>query len=444
MTPRPRVLIVDDKPNMLRLLAKVLRGHVEVRTANGGAAALEALEHPVDLVLCDLKMPEVDGIEVLRATRARQPQARFVLMTAYATVDTAVEALRLGATDYLTKPFDPDEARALILRLTGGRQATSEPVLPGLIGASPAMRSLGDLVRRIAPSDATALLLGETGTGKERVARALHQLSPRAEARFVAVNVAAIPEDLLESELFGHVKGAFTGAHRDRAGLFEEAEGGSLFLDEIGEMRPGLQARLTRALEERAVRRIGEARERSIDVRVIAATHQDLPAMVQSGAFREDLWYRLNVATLRLPPLRDRHGDVRLLAEHFLRAQRGCEARTFAPQTLELLEDHPWPGNVRQLRAAVERACLVASGPELLPEHLPVELRDEGRAEPWIAQTWSEAMEAARAEAGARYLRAILRRTSGDVTEAATHAGVERESLYRLLRKHGVDPSTYR
>ncbi|MCB9554405.1 MAG: sigma-54-dependent Fis family transcriptional regulator, partial [Myxococcales bacterium] len=258
---RPVVLVVDDKRNMVRLMSKVLRDDAQVLTAESGGEAVRLLaREPVDVVLSDLMMPDMSGLDVLRACRERRPGAEFILMTAYATVGTAVEALRLGAYDYLTKPFDPEEARAVVLRAlghrlpAGGGNGVTE-VVPGTRARSAAMVELGDLVHRVAASAATTLVLGETGTGKERVARAIHRLSPRRDQRFVAVNCAAIPAELLESELFGFSRGAFTGAARDRAGLIEEADGGTLFLDEIGEMRPSLQAKLTRALEERAVRR---------------------------------------------------------------------------------------------------------------------------------------------------------------------------------------------
>lgn len=457
MADRPALLIVDDKRNMVRLMSKVMGPEARIYTALNGAEAVRVLtEAPIDAVLCDLKMPDMDGLDVLRACRRLRPRAAFVLMTAYATVGTAVEALKLGAFDYLTKPFDPEAAQA-VLRQALGRARVEAPadqveVLPGIIARSPAMVELADLVRRVADSDVTALILGETGTGKERVARAIHQLSPRASKRCVALNCAAVPADLLESELFGHARGAFTGAMSDRKGLFEEAEGGSLLLDEIGDMRLSLQAKLTRALEERAVRRVGEARERPVDVRLIAATHRDLSALVAEGGFREDLWYRLNVALIELPPLRDRAGDVPLLAHHFLQQhlERARSARTtgLSPEALAALESYDWPGNVRQLRSAIERACVVARDPLIAVEDLPPEIaRAAVRPLPedsLSSLTWAEALERGRVEMGRRYLESVLRRFEGKVAEAAAHAGVERESFYRLLRRHGVDAITFR
>jgi len=454
----PVVLVVDDKRNMVRLMSKVLRGDATVRTAESGADALRLLAgERVDVVLCDLKMPDMDGLEVLRASKRLQPNIEFILMTAFATVGTAVEALRLGAYDYLTKPFEPHAARAVVLRALG-RVALATPddpkgneVLPGLLARSKSMRELANLVRRVADSDATALVLGETGTGKERIARALHQLSPRAEGRFVALNCAAIPADLLESELFGHAKGAFTGALRDRAGLFEEASGGSLFLDEIGDMRLSLQAKLTRVLEERTIRRIGETPERKIDVRLIAATHRDIETMVKNETFREDLWYRLNVALIRIPPLRERPEDIELLAAHFLRQRaeesHGRRITGFAPAALEALAGFTWPGNVRQLRAAVERGCVVSQGDRVEDKDLPPEIlhSDGDSADARLAtMPWAEALEKGRADVARGYLEAVLRRFDGQIAEAAAHAGVERESFYRLLRKYGIDAAAFR
>ena len=379
-------------------------------------------------------------------------------MTAYATVGTAIESLKLGAYDYLTKPFEPEAARSVLLRAlaraelpASGVESEAE-VLPGVIARSRPMIELADLIRRIADSDLTTLLLGETGTGKERLARAVHELSPRAAKRFIALNCAAIPAELLESELFGHTKGAFSGALSDRKGLFEEAHGGSLFLDEIGEMRPSLQAKLTRALEERAVRRVGEANERRVNARLIAATHRDLETMVSAGTFREDLWYRLNVAVVRIPPLRDRRGDIDVLAHHFFRQQaeraRRGRLKGFSQPALDALAAFDWPGNVRQLRSAIERASVVARGDEIELGDLPPELlrfgAETGTDPVLSAGTWAQALVRGRVDTGKRYLEAVMRRFDGRVTEAAAHAGVERESFYRLLRRHRVDAGEFR
>lgn len=452
---RSTVLVVDDKKNMLSLMKKVLRDDARVLTAERGLDALRILEaEPVDVVLCDLRMPDTDGVEVLKLCKRVRPQAEFILMTAYASVATAVEALRLGAYDYLVKPFDPQAGRAVVLRAMG-RAATSMPghtdgnggdeVLPDMLARSPKMRELSELVKRFASSDATVLLLGETGTGKERVARALHRLSPRSSQRFIAVNCAAIPAELLESELFGYTRGSFTGANKDRLGLFEEANKGTLFLDEIGEMRLSLQAKLTRALEERAIRRLGESKERKIDVRVITATHRDIEAMAQNESFREDLWYRLNVAVIRIPPLRERREDIELLATHFLRElppMGDTRLVGFTPAAIEAMEQYGWPGNVRQLRGAVERASVVSTAERIDAGDLPPEVVKVAGSHvsnsSLGALTWADAQQQGRREIARRYLKEVLRRHDGQVGEAATHAGVERESFYRLLRRYGV------
>jgi len=456
----PLVLVVDDRPNMLSLLKKVLQPHALTHLAGSGTEAIGVLERePVSVVLCDLRMPDMDGIAVLHACKRLRPHAEFILMTAYASVDTAVEALRLGAYDYLTKPFEPEAVRAVVLRALGRAaaadparaegEALGEEVLPGILARSRPMLEAANMIRKVAASDATALVLGETGTGKERVARAIHALSPRAPHRFVAVNCAAIPTELLESELFGHARGSFTGANRDRMGLFEEAHGGTLFLDEIGEMRPSLQAKLTRALEERAVRRLGESRERNVDARLIVATHRDLAAMVAAGTFREDLWYRLNVAPIVLPPLRDRLDDVELLAVHFLRETAHASSRQivgFTAAAVDALRGYTWPGNVRQLRSVIERACIVASGERIDVGDLSPEVvgGGSGSVSGLASMSWQQAVDASREEIAPRYLEELLRKHGGNVAEAAAQAGIERESFYRLLRKYGLRADDYR
>lgn len=456
----PTVLVVDDKANMLRLMKKVLKGDARVLTAGGGTEAIRILaEEQVDVVLCDLRMPDLDGVEVLKVCKKIRAQTEFVLMTAHATVDTAVDALRLGAYDYLTKPFDPESARVVVLRAIG-RAAATKPdsmaegdgeVLPDMVGRSTAMRKLGNFVRQVAETDATVLLLGETGTGKERVARALHRLSPRASNRFVAVNCSAIPAELLESELFGHSRGAFTGAAKARLGLFEEANKGTLFLDEIGEMRLSLQAKLTRALEERAIRRLGEAKERLVDVRLIAATHRDIEGMAKNGSFREDLWYRLNVATVLLPPLRERAEDIELLATHFLRERpvlKGQRLVGFTQAAVNALQRFEWPGNVRQLRAAIERASIVSAGPRIDVGDLPPEVIGVRKSNPRFRDLskldWAAALKQGRDNIARQYLQDVLKRFDGQVALAAAHSGVERESFYRLLRRYRVDPEAHR
>ena len=459
---KPTILVVDDKPNMTAMLAKVLGKLARVFTARGVRSALETLEKErIATVLCDLRMSDGDGLEVLRAVRSRWPGGPFILMTAYASVPTAVQAMREGAYDYVTKPFETEALKAVVERalaqaavLHGKHEPREEDGFGAMIGRSPAMLGVYRLIERIAPTDATTLILGETGTGKELVARAIHERSPRAPSRLVAVNCAAIQRSLIESELFGHAKGAFTGATSDRPGLFEESHGSTLLLDEIGELRPTIQAKLTRVLEERSVRRIGESRERKVDVRLIAATHRDLRAMVKARSFREDLWFRLNVCILEIPPLRERPEDIPLLAQRFLaeRAPHGRSSATrFSQAALDALCAYRWPGNVRELRSAVERAAILETTPEITLGSLPMELqgtrtiRDRSATDDELGRlTYREAVDTSRVETNRRYLEAVLRRFHGDVSTAAEHAGIERESFYRLLRRAGLSAEDFR
>ncbi len=472
---KPKVLIVDDKPNFLTLIAKVLKRDVEVITARGVRQAIAALSSAPDAVVCDLRMPDGDGLQVLRALRSKASAAPFILMTAYATVPTAVQAMREGAYDYLTKPFDPDELRALVLRAlaesavlahgesrprTPGRaaspgEAPARPTQGGadrlgrIVGRSGPMAELYRMIERVAPTDATVLVTGETGVGKELVAQEIHERSLRASQRLVAINCAALPRALLESELFGYARGSFTGANTDRAGLFEEASDSSLFLDEIGELRLTMQAKLTRVLEERAVRRIGEPRERKVNVRLIAATHRNLPEMVKHHEFREDLWYRLNVYVVHVPALRERPDDIAMLAHHFLSVHAPNGPRGFTPDAMAMLAAHLWPGNVRELRSAVERAAIVEEKSDITVDSLPAEVRGESArpgaaGRPVTDMTYREVVDMARDEATRRYLEALLTKHRGNVTSAAAQAGIERESIHRLLRRHDVRAESYR
>lgn len=459
----PTVLVVDDKANMLALLSKVLGQRARVVTARGVKSALALLEKgSITVVLCDLRMSDGDGLEVLRAVRSRWPSVPFILMTAYASVPTAVQAMREGAYDYVTKPFDPNEIRAIVERAIGQALvlgAADEPTAeaPGfgsMLGRSASMRAVYQRIDRVAPTDATVLVIGEPGTGKDLVARAVHERSSRAASRPHLMNCADIPRSLIESELFGHVRGSFLGATTDRAGLFEEATGSTLFLDEIAELRPAVQAKLARVLEERVVRRIGAARELRVDVRVVAMTNRDLRAMVQAGSFREDLWFRLNVCVIELPPLRERAEDIPLLCKRFL-AERAAQARPFAtgfsPEAMAALCAYRWPGNVRELRSAVERAAIVEDSGVIRLESLPDEVRGASplrlasTSDQDLAQlSYRDAVDASREETNRRYLEAVLRRFQGDVAEAAAHAGMERESFYRLLRRCGLSAEEFR
>ena len=388
---KPRVLVVDDEPSMREMLQIVLRrdGYDVVVAQNGRQAIDELKRAPVDLLLSDIRMPDVSGVEVLRVAKELNSDVVAFMMTAFASTDTAVEAMRLGAVDYFTKPFSMDELRLKVRQQFESSRLRQENVLlkralksqhelAGIIGRSPAMCSVFSTIQMVAGTNSTVLIGGESGTGKELVARAIHFNSLRRDRPFVAVNCGALPETLLESELFGHLRGAFTGADSNKKGLLEVAEGGTLFLDEIGEMTTPMQVKLLRVLQDRRFRRLGGTDEVQADVRVIAATNRDLPTLVDDGRFREDLYYRIHVLSIQMPPLRDRVEDIPLLAEHFVQhfaVQMGKPVKTISAEAMRLLEGHAWKGNVRELQNAIERAVALEQTETILPETLPEEMR---------------------------------------------------------------------
>src|SRR5436305_1267888 len=386
---KPRILVCDDEPVARRGAARALGSEtydfLECADGRECLAALERPRHGVDLILLDLRMPGMDGMTTLAHLTALPVPPPVVVVTADSTLRTAIEAVKAGAADYLSKPYEIDELRFVVaktletarLRSENRRLAEEVKRLAGqrrLLGESPAMRAVLDAVERVAPASAGVLIRGESGTGKELVARRVHELSERARGPFVAVNCAAIPDTLVESELFGHRRGAFTGADRDRPGKFRQADGGTLFLDEVGDMAPAAQAKLLRVLQEGIVEPLGGGDPVAVDVRVLAATHRDLKAMAAEGRFREDLLFRLRVVEIELPPLRDRSGDVLLLARHLLAAS-SRSGLTFAPETERALLAYPWPGNVRELANAVERATIFCRGLVIQPDDLPQEVR---------------------------------------------------------------------
>jgi len=454
---RARVLVVDDKENILKLFARILGDGYEVTTAADGGRAISLIgAQAFDVVVTDLKMPGADGFEVLRAVKARAPETEVVMMTAYATVADAVEAMKQGAYDYLQKPFDPDDASLVVARALERKRlkeqaASLRQVVEGihafhnLVGKSERMREVYQLLEQASGLDITVLLTGETGTGKELAARAVHYHSARKERRFVPVNCGALPGELVESELFGHAKGAFTGALGMKRGLFEEAEGGTIFLDEIGDLPLPMQVKLNRALQEKEIRRVGDTAAIRTNLRVIAATHRDLKAEVAAGRFREDLFYRLNVFPVTLPPLRERREDIPLLAAHFLEKHArvlGRPSSGFDPDALRALTGYPWPGNVRELENAVERAVAVGRGQAVALRDLPADVKgsQEGAipAEVLARMPYREAVDLARDRVTRDYLVALLQELDGNVTKAAERAGLARESLHRLLKRHGV------
>jgi two-component system response regulator PilR (NtrC family) len=390
---KPRILIVDDEPSMREMLKIVLRrdGYEVIVAENGGRAVAILKEQRVDLLLSDIRMPDVTGVEVLRAAKAANRDIVAFMMTAFASTDTAVEAMRLGAVDYFTKPFSMDELRLKVRQHLEVSRLRQENVLlkralntsysfSNIIGSSEAMVAVFRMIETIAKTGSTVLITGESGTGKDLVARAVHYNSLRREHPFVALNCGAVPETLLESELFGHMRGAFTGADANKKGLIEVAERGTIFLDEIGEMNATMQVKLLRVLQERRFRRLGGTDEVQADIRIIAATNQDLPRLVAEGRFREDLFYRINVIPIHLPALRERREDVPLLADHFLARfseQMEKPLRGISHDAHELLARYDWPGNVRELENVIERAVALEQTPVVLPESLPAYVRGE-------------------------------------------------------------------
>jgi two-component system response regulator HydG len=383
---KPRLLVVDDDRTFRLSTAALLRQDgYEVLEAPDGTQAVDLLkDSSFDLILLDLRMPGLDGIGIVEVLRTWGDDTPILMISGFGTVETAVNALHNGADDFLTKPVEPDVLSARVDALLSRRPPANgdAPAPGGILGRSPGIRSVLEVVARVAPTEATVLVTGETGTGKELVARALHDGSDRSEGPFVAVNCAALAEGLLESELFGHVRGAFTGAVRDRRGLFESADGGTILLDEIGDMSAGMQHRLLRVLQEREIRPVGSTRAISIDVRVVAATNRDLRTEMEAGRFRDDLYYRLNVVRIELPPLRTRKEDIPLLADAFFRrvdrrAHSGC-----SPLAMRVLQGHAWPGNVRELFAALESAHIQAGGRRIEAQHLPAEVRGQDRRMP--------------------------------------------------------------
>ncbi|HET6923548.1 MAG TPA: sigma-54 dependent transcriptional regulator [Anaeromyxobacteraceae bacterium] len=451
-----KVLIVDDEESMRHLLSVILtdRGY-EARAVSSGEDALKEIQaRDYDAVLSDVRMPRMDGIRLLEAVKRLQPELTFIVMSAYGTQDDAIQAMKAGAYDYVSKPFKPDEV-VLVLRKAEERERLQRENrrlrtelaegyrLENIVGASEAMAEVLRQVRKVAPIKTTVLLAGESGTGKELVARALHELSPRASLPFVAVNCGAIPAELIESELFGHVRGAFTDAVRNKKGLFAEADGGTLFLDEVGELPPGLQVKLLRALQEEEIRRVGDTRPEKVDVRVVAATARDLGRAVKEGLFREDLYYRLNVVGIRLPPLRERAGDVAALARHFLakyaRLRPEGPAAGFTPEALEAMQGYRWPGNVRELEHAVERALVLSEGPAIREEDLPDEVRAPARAPAPVAPPEGTlSIKQATRAVEEQLIRRALDRTGGNRTRAAEILEISYRALLYKIKEYGI------
>lgn len=443
------ILVVDDDAVARQLLADALRKEgYDVEIAAGGADAIAlGRAKRFDVVLTDIKMGEVDGLAVLREFRQRSLETAIVLLTAFGSMDGAVEAIKQGAYDYLAKPFKKEDIKLVVRRSLDHsrlvrenariREELRERHGSPLIGSSPAMLEVYTLVARVSSGKSTVLLEGESGTGKELVAHAIHANSPRRGRPFVPVNCAALQDTLLESELFGHEKGAFTGAVVAKQGLFETADQGTLFLDEIGDIGQALQVKLLRVIQEQEVRHVGGTASIKVDVRIVAATNRDLAQMVKDGKFREDLFYRLNVVRIVLPPLRERREDIPMLAHHFLQKASSANdqpVRGFVPETMALLERYHWPGNVRELENVIERTVSLAPGPLIMPDDLPEAVR---KAEP--APTGGDESLLSLADVEKRHLARVLRETGGNKVRAAKILGIDRRTLYRMAERFGMD-----
>jgi two-component system response regulator PilR (NtrC family) len=454
----PRILVVDDERSMRELLAIVLRREgYDVLLAENGRAAVETLERePVDLLISDIKMPDMSGVDVLRAAKRVDQDIPGIMITAFASTDTAVEAMRLGACDYLSKPFDVDLLKMKVREKIENRQLRQENVLlkrtlglshqfANIIGRSEAMLAVFKMTETVARTNSTILLTGESGTGKGLVAQAIHFHSLRREKPMVSLNCGAMPENLLESELFGHMRGAFTGAEANKKGLLEVAEKGTIFLDEIGEMSAVMQVKLLRVLQERRFRRVGGLEELQADIRVIAATNQDLTKAVAEGRFREDLFYRINVIPIMLPPLRERREDIPLLAEHFLAKyaeQMGKDVTSISHDAMELLMRHDWPGNIRELENVLERAVALEATPTVLSESLPPVIRGGGpRSVPAPTEAIPSIgfdLEAHVKEIERGYIAQALERAGGVQVKAADLLGMSFRSFRYYVKKYNL------
>jgi DNA-binding NtrC family response regulator len=466
-----RVLVVDDEPDMRRLLARLLvkKGGYDVLEADsGGVGLVIAREWLPDVVLTDVRMPGIDGVEFFRRLKEIDPTMSTIIMTGYGTVEMAVEALKTGVYDFFQKPFDNDQILHAVARamertclLRENRRFHELQENPergeffGFVGTAPRLREVEDLLQRLAPSDMTVLIRGESGTGKEVAARALHAMSGRADRRMVTVNCPALPEHILESELFGYCKGAFTGADRDKVGLFVEAHRSTILLDEIADIPVSIQTKLLRVLQEKEIQPLGQTRTIPVDVRVVASTNQDIEAKIVRGEFREDLFYRLNVVTVRMPSLEEIRSDIPLLIHHFLRKYRSKYERPdleFSEEAIQMLLRRPWRGNVRELQNTINRAVLLGSGRTIDCKDLMLDVQAQHSSEAPSDLCFDQvqhldyagAKEAVLKEFTANYLQAALGRTQGNISLAAKNCGMERQALQRLLRRYQIAISDFR
>lgn len=452
---KARILFIDDELPMREMFQRLFEdSDYEILLARNGSEGLETFtKEKVHLVITDLSMPGMNGLEVLKEIKKRDPNVPVILITAYATIETAVEAIKEGAYDYSTKPFDPDAIEITIKNALAHKELVDENILlkqklndvekrRQIIGESAKMQEVFELVGKVAPTDATVLILGESGTGKELIARSLHELSQRSEKIFLSINCGALPETLLESELFGYEKGAFTGATTSKQGFFKAADRGTLFLDEIGEMPPALQVKLLRVLQEKEIMTVGGRKTFPVDVRIISATNKNLREEVEKGSFREDLFYRINLFTVQIPPLRDRTEDIPLLLNHFIKhynAEFGKSVERISPELMHFFMEYDWPGNIRELENYVERGILMAEGSRLDLSALPedaLKADQTAGSEEGGALTFKEAKEKFERE----YILAQLKKHKGVVSRAAQDAQIPRPNFYEKLKKYGIVP----
>ncbi len=444
------ILVVEDEEKMRELLQKILstEGYVVQTTSNGSAALSMIEENPFDIVLTDVKMPGLGGIELLKAIKGISPETYVIIMTAFGTIDSAVEAMKQGAYDYISKPFKMDEIRILLKKIldekalrhevdTLRREVKRRYQYSNIIGKSKSMQKVFELIERVSDGKSTVLIQGKSGTGKELVAKAIHYNGPRKNNPFMAVNCSAIPETLLESELFGHVKGAFTGAVTTKTGLFEEADGGTLFLDEIGDLSLAMQVKLLRVLQEREIKPVGGIESRKIDIRLIAATHQDLAEKIKQGTFREDLYYRLNVINITIPPLKDRPEDIPLLARHFMdlyAKENNRSGMTISREVFEAFMNYPWTGNVRELENIIERAVILCKDNEITLQDLPPQFLKEGKEGLEKEDLTRLSLE----ELEKVHIKRVLDSVGGHKMKAAEILKVDRRTLYRKLQSYNL------
>lgn len=449
-----RILIVEDDPKMRDALQYIMRKEgYGVDAVGEGESALEKLKATdYELIISDLKLPGMDGMDVLRAVKKYKPYVGVIVITAYGTIDSAVVAMKSGAEDYITKPFNIDHIRLVVKKALEKRELSTRNALlesqlrrkyrfENIIGNSEAMIAVYRMIEQVKDSRTTVLLRGETGTGKELVARAIHFNSVRAANPFIPLNCAALSENLAGSELFGHVKGSFTGAFRDRRGIFEMAEGGTIFLDEIGDIGLGLQQVLLRVLEDGEIQPVGSTERKKVSVRIIAATNRNLEQLVREGKFREDLYYRINVVAVDLPPLRERREDIGVLARHFLHkytVENGKQLRGISPEALALLEAAPWPGNVRELENVIERAVLLADDDEINPGHLPRHLQHPPPAEPGGSES-----DGSLEQVGRNHIIEVLRSMEGNKAKASAILGINRTTLWRMMQKLKIEDGEF-